>query len=537
MTALRYTFFLFLLGLPLLAQSSSSLEIYFSPEGGFAEKNKSRTLTLKDGSSVPATLSSTLCKKIGEVEAFGKIKMCMYSMGDPKVLNELLEAAEVRQIQVKLLLDACSSHSHERHLQLVKKVKETRERCEKEGRPFDFQVQFILPEKMSDRGRATVLKPKVAGDPEKFIYGSMHEKFGVFYGKDSPIPYDCFGGSANASLGSDTLYAENRVYFQNHPSVARQFQEEFARLWNEFGSPMEGRCVSEMLISVDPLPGDVEVIFNSEPLQEDRYYRIDEVLENLIEETETHLDLAMFSFTHYELAQTLLEMAEKRRRATFRILLDQTMMQETESRYGLAAPWLERQIKERGIKNLEIRYKWRSNAYGWNEKEKKVDILHAENLLMHHKALIINKKILANGSYNWSTSAEERNFENIMIFRKEYRDHPVVIDAFLLEFDTLWSALKSEGTTLIPLKRGTPQCISGEYGRKLQEKISTALSKEVNLLIVETLRKKYFLTPEELVELTALLPEELEPYIQELLEATLICENERKKEIGYALAD
>jgi phosphatidylserine/phosphatidylglycerophosphate/cardiolipin synthase-like enzyme len=32
--------------------------------------------------------------------------------------------------------------------------------------------------------------------------------------------------------------------------------------------------------------------------------------------------------------------------------------------------------------------------------------------LMHNKYMIIDRKFLLSGSYNWSVSAEERNFEN-----------------------------------------------------------------------------------------------------------------------------
>ncbi len=49
--------------------------------------------------------------------------------------------------------------------------------------------------------------------------------------------------------------------------------------------------------------------------------------------------------------------------------------------------------------------------------------------LMHHKVFIIDKKIVAFGSYNFSQSAEERNDENLIIVY-----NPVIAQQFLLEF-------------------------------------------------------------------------------------------------------
>src|SRR6266498_4647617 len=49
--------------------------------------------------------------------------------------------------------------------------------------------------------------------------------------------------------------------------------------------------------------------------------------------------------------------------------------------------------------------------------------------LMHHKVFIIDEKIVAFGSYNFSQSAEERNDENMIIVY-----NPVIAEQFLLEF-------------------------------------------------------------------------------------------------------
>ena len=50
--------------------------------------------------------------------------------------------------------------------------------------------------------------------------------------------------------------------------------------------------------------------------------------------------------------------------------------------------------------------------------------------LMHHKVFIIDDKIVAFGSYNFSQSAEERNDENLIIVY-----NPVIAHQFILEFE------------------------------------------------------------------------------------------------------
>ncbi|MGQ9515295.1 MAG: phospholipase D-like domain-containing protein [Thermoproteota archaeon] len=54
--------------------------------------------------------------------------------------------------------------------------------------------------------------------------------------------------------------------------------------------------------------------------------------------------------------------------------------------------------------------------------------------LMHHKVAIIDGSIILIGSFNWSTSAEEENNENLLIIRNE-----AWVQVFELEFQRIWS--------------------------------------------------------------------------------------------------
>jgi phosphatidylserine/phosphatidylglycerophosphate/cardiolipin synthase-like enzyme len=59
--------------------------------------------------------------------------------------------------------------------------------------------------------------------------------------------------------------------------------------------------------------------------------------------------------------------------------------------------------------------------------------------LMHHKVFIIDQKIVAFGSYNFSQNAEERNDENVMIIY-----NPVIAQQFLLEFQRVQESAQVE---------------------------------------------------------------------------------------------
>ncbi|WP_039917284.1 phospholipase D-like domain-containing protein [Cellvibrio mixtus] len=56
---------------------------------------------------------------------------------------------------------------------------------------------------------------------------------------------------------------------------------------------------------------------------------------------------------------------------------------------------------------------------------------------MHHKFAVIDKKILVNGSFNWTRSATDYNQENILV-----TDEPKLVSAYLEEFENLWQEFK-----------------------------------------------------------------------------------------------
>ena len=55
---------------------------------------------------------------------------------------------------------------------------------------------------------------------------------------------------------------------------------------------------------------------------------------------------------------------------------------------------------------------------------------------MHHKFALFDDKVLLTGSYNWTRSAAERNYENLIL-----SEDPALLRAFRLEFDRIWEHL------------------------------------------------------------------------------------------------
>jgi len=241
---------------------AESVDIYFGPEGGFSRDNHSRVLRFSDGSTKPATLANALMHRIDQLETGSTVKIAMYSMSDYQTLDFLLKAAADKQLNCKLLLCGVSTWSASSRERIAKTIEKADLAAKEAGKSFDFQLAAVTAEAMKRNGREHTLEDGTV------IFGTMHEKFGIFYRPGNPVPHSCFNGSANISTTSDKVYAENRVFFNEQPAVARQFAEEFARLWNEYSEIVYGKWLPEKYIETSHVPGYVKIVFNSEPADE-----------------------------------------------------------------------------------------------------------------------------------------------------------------------------------------------------------------------------------------------------------------------------
>jgi len=510
---------------------SAEIEIYLAPNGGFSKRNSERTVIMKDGTKVPATLNNTLIQLIESTEDGGIIKIAMYSFSYKPVQEALLDAGK-RGIKVKLILDASAEWTKDIRKEFCDAIFKETEKAKQENKVFDFQVKEILPKAMMDRGR-------FKREPDLLIIGTMHEKFGIFFPKGCKIPLNGFCGSANVSGSASDVYGENRVIFHNEPSMGRQLAEEFARLWNEYSSPVTENCQSESFIPSTTDLTEVQIISNSKPLDEENMQRIDTYLIKMMEQVNRQggtIDIAIFSFTHEVLANKLLELAENYPNIKIRLLMDLNQMELTESNPGILGPYLLKAVEFKGLTNFEIRFKWRSNAFAWDPQKGSGQLIHFRNPLLHHKAMIVNRSKMAIGSYNWSSSAEYRNFENVMLFHGDVPEHQKIIDCFLAEFDLIWGNLKDDKA--ITARIDYPQVVTGPQGRKLKAMICKAFDDPDCRKIMEALDGRTAGVSEpDLVAKTGLSLEKIQEKTAALVQTTLIFKRVQDGVTIYQAAD
>lgn len=452
-------------------------DLYLSPGGGFARVNSDRTLVMNDGTSVPATMNTALLRMIRSTPENGEIKIAMYNFDHEEILEELISLSKNKGILVKILLDKCAGWTDENVENFVHRIRKAINEARNEEKELDIHLKIVTQRVMEFHGRT-----KVLADGKK-IYGTMHQKFGVICPVKGGPPLHCFNGSANISPSAEKTFAENRIFFMDAPMLSLAFANQFARLWNLYSVPRAGLCPAETVVPLPASP-EHEVIFNGEHvgfLLDYQYQSIESRILSVMGEVSRHgsMDIAMFSFTHRGIADRIISIAKKRPDARFRLLFDHSMMTPGPDRIGIMPPEIEERIKREGIDNIEVRYRFRANAYGWDKEKKAVGLDHFKSYLLHHKMVIIDRKKMVYGSYNWSGSAEERNFEDAMIIDSSGTSGKEVVSRFLAEFDTLWNS-PYESAARLALLGAKPLVISGEYGRLLESRIIKVLSDKTN---------------------------------------------------------
>lgn len=452
--------------------------VCLSPLGGFAPSNNERKITI-GGKEQPLGLNNALIDAIQKTPASGSVKIAMYNFAHRDVLGLLLDRALQDGLQVRILLDNCADWTQDAVRDFTTTVDKVARKAAQDKRPFDFQIKLVTPAIMKKYKRTRVL------DDGKEILGTMHQKFGVIYDDRNAPPTTSFGGSANTSPSSDEVYAENRIFFRNSTDTALVWASQFARLWNEYSEPGTNVVASEPAVKIEKRP-EFEILFNIEPTASGTMTLIDERIIKLLDEVKPDgtVEIAMFSFTHSRIAKKILEVAEKNPGAKFRLFFDHSMLLSGPDRRGLMPPFIEEQIKEKKLSNIEIRYKFRANSYVYDAKLKEVAQDHFRAPLLHHKFLIVNRQKIITGSYNWSASAEERNMEDAVIFDAATPYGKEIIDRYLAEFEFLWANRYEDrhaGKDVKPYSIGRDYAL--EYEKKIKETLSDFVCSKIQKLL------------------------------------------------------
>jgi phosphatidylserine/phosphatidylglycerophosphate/cardiolipin synthase-like enzyme len=132
-----------------------------------------------------------------------------------------------------------------------------------------------------------------------------------------------------------------------------------------------------------------------------RVERCDALLISLINRANRSVYVAVYSFTRDSLATALI--SAKERGVEVRVVIERERAYEQGSEYP--------RLKSAGV---DVRLDGNPN-------------------LMHHKFMVIDGYIVVTGSYNWSSAAEDRNDENIVVIFD--RD---VAQRFVQEFERVW---------------------------------------------------------------------------------------------------
>lgn len=466
-----FFFLAFLSSLFTNAIHAVDVQLLLAPNGGFSAYNNQRTILVGNQRCKP-TLNQGLMREILRTPDNGIIRICMYNFDFKPLYDALIDKAINHNVSIRVILDNSAAWTTVNVNAFVKGVKDKLQEAEKAGKKPDYRIRVANSKSMEFFKRCRTL------DNGKVIYGSMHQKFGIFQDSKNVIPIRAFAGSANTSISAEEIYSENRIFFDNAPTICKVYQNQFARLWNYFCVPRYGQTNDEPFVKIEKTP-PFEILFNGEfdnSILDPEYNSIDKRIIQLIHQVEPKgsLTVMMFSFTHWKIADEIILAAQKNPGAEFKLLFDQSMIASGPDRIGIMPPVLEKRIKKLGLDNVKIRYKFRINAYGWDKAKKCVDLIHFRSHLLHHKLMLVNNEKLIFGSYNWSGSAETRNFEDVMVFNNRQTFGKEVILRFNKEFKYLWNNLIDTDKGLYPDING--RIISGPQGRELAEKVKKALS-------------------------------------------------------------
>ncbi|MCX8079990.1 MAG: phospholipase D-like domain-containing protein [Bacteroidia bacterium] len=136
------------------------------------------------------------------------------------------------------------------------------------------------------------------------------------------------------------------------------------------------------------------------------------VVLNVIGQTESELNLAMYRFLNKNILKALCEAAE--RNVKIHIVLDSNLEngeQQEVFMNEIAVELKELQCRHPGMVIVKFM---------------------PDEFVMHHKMLISDRKVLLTGSYNYTNAANSKNFENLVMIHA--CDHPDILHHALAEF-------------------------------------------------------------------------------------------------------
>ena len=220
--------------------------------------------------------------------------------------------------------------------------------------------------------------------------GLQHNKFVVFDARDTTSFSDdwVWTGSYNFTTQATNYNAENAILIQDE-SLAKIYTMEFNEMWGSVTDVPNADSSRFGQQKRDNTPHELDV----NGIRVEAYFSPGDHVENhiiqAIESAENNIEFALLSFTRYSIRDALIN-AKVRHGVTIAGVLDRGEANNSYSQYNY-------------LKSNEIDV-----------------LLSGESGMLHHKYMIVDghtdsDPLVETGSYNWTTSAENYNNENIVI--------------------------------------------------------------------------------------------------------------------------
>lgn len=214
--------------------------------------------------------------------------------------------------------------------------------------------------------------------------GLMHHKFAVFdYLTPDPLDDWVLLGSWNWTRQQTWTDCQNVLWVQDQ-ALAAVFVQEFEEMWGSSGPVPDPEQARFAVRKRDNTPHRLRVGSRRVEVYFSPSDSTARALGRLLAGTERALYVAMSTFTHGGLANTLLE--RLRAGVDVRVILDNPTA--TGSQYGF--------LQAGGVETRVWPF--------------------SPGRLLHHKYAILDNRVVVTGSFNWTFSADRRNDEHLVVF-------------------------------------------------------------------------------------------------------------------------
>jgi phosphatidylserine/phosphatidylglycerophosphate/cardiolipin synthase-like enzyme len=275
----------------------------------------------------------------------------------------------------------------------------------------------------------------------------MHEKFMIVDG------IVLLNGSGNFSNSSDSRYDENMIehrLFKEGEEALSLFQEEFDLMWNlSYDFPDGSRFRDEPKKEHVRKFKDANVIPYFTSANFDPAYTfprngertVSRALERAIESARSSIYVATGHFRLMLLANALIRAKKSHPDLDIRVVLD-SQEYVAKERHEEHLRRYRQCIREYGVQPCELVGGYELSRYlsqnGIDVRLKYYSFLwhYPFEPQMHHKYMIVDKREVWTGSYNWSRNAEFNSFENVVCYRGD--ELQPLISRFLENFNRLW---------------------------------------------------------------------------------------------------